>query len=251
MEATATAYEAEGEQSEPSPPKQLYFVRLNTSERFQHTVFMICFVVLAITGFMLKVPEDVIQRFGNLGQSLFFYRSLLHRAAGALLILVSIYHVYYLLFRPAGRRWLIDMLPRFKDAKDILDNLLYFINVKKAPPEYDRFSYKQKMEYGALIAGNTLMSISGLLLLTESRWDKFVLDLAAVVHSREAVLACLAIIVWHMYEIHLKPHKSPIDKTWITGAIDEAEMKAEYMAHYRKIMADPKLKEIYIKEEKS
>ena len=65
----------------------------------------------------------------------------------------------------------------------------------------------------------------------------------------EAVLACLAIIVWHMYDIHFKFHKSPVDDVWITGVIDEEEMKEEHMLHYRKIMADPRLQEIYIKRE--
>ena len=225
----------------------LYFVRLNRSERTQHMIFMICFVVLAVTGFMLKVPESAVAQFGSLGQAVFHWRSLVHRVAGATLILVSTYHLFWLVFTAAGRRWLWDMLPRWKDARDLVENMLYHFNVRKEPPEYDRFNYKQKMEYGALIAGNTLMSISGLLLWWESYWDKFILDIAAIVHSREAVLACLAIIVWHMYEIHLKPHKSPIDKVWITGVIDEEEMKAEYKLQYRKIMQDPKLQQIYLK----
>jgi cytochrome b subunit of formate dehydrogenase len=155
--------------------------------------------------------------------------------------------VYYLVFRRDGRRWLWDMLPRPKDLKDFIHNLLYFINVKKEPPEFDRFSYKHKMEYGALILGTTLMSATGLLLWSESRWSKFVLDIATLVHSMEAVLACLAIMVWHMYEIHLKPHKSPLDNVWLTGTVDEDEMKEEYAVHYKKIMADPELQKIYIR----
>jgi cytochrome b subunit of formate dehydrogenase len=162
------------------------------------------------------------------------------------MIFVSIYHLFYLVFRPAGRRWLFDMLPRFKDAKDLIYNFLFFINIKKAPPEFDRFSYMHKMEYGALIVGTTLMSLTGLLLWTEWRWSKFVLDVAAIVHGMEAILACLAIMVWHMYEIHLKPHKSPLDKVWITGLIDEEEMQKEHPLHYKKIMADDTLQAIYV-----
>jgi cytochrome b subunit of formate dehydrogenase len=102
------------------------------------------------------------------------------------------------------------------------------------------------MEYGALIAGTILMSVTGLILWSESRWSKFILDIAILVHGMEAILACLAIMIWHLYEIHLKPHKSPIDNVWITGVIDEEEMKEEYPLHYQKIMADPKLQEIYL-----
>ena len=94
------------------------------------------------------------------------------------------------------------------------------------------------------------MSITGLMLWGESYFDKFFLDIAAIVHSREAVLACLAIIVWHMYEIHFKPHKSPIDDVWITGVIDEEEIKAEHKAWYRKIMDDPELQQVYVRRVK-
>lgn len=228
---------------------KLYFVRLNTSERVQHLIFIICFVILVVTGFMLKIPAPLVQKLGRFGDTVFSYRSLLHRAAGTTMILISLYHVYYLLFRPGGRRWLIDMLPRFKDLKDLVHNLLFFLNIRKAPPEFDRFSYMHKMEYGALVVGTTLMSLTGLLLWSEWRWSKFILDIAALVHGMEAVLACLAIMVWHMYEIHLKPHKSPLDTVWLTGVIDEEEMRKEHPLHYKKIMADETLEGIYVVRE--
>jgi formate dehydrogenase gamma subunit len=250
METTALAEKLEepGSQTEDAEEK-LLFVRFNETEKIQHMIFMICFIVLAITGFMLKIPADLVQKLGGFGDTIFFYRSLLHRIAGTGMILVAVYHVHYLILARAGRRWLFDMLPRFKDLKDLIHNLLYFINVKKEPPEFDRFSYKQKMEYGALIAGTTLMSLTGLLLWTESSWNKFILDIAALVHGMEAVLACLAIIIWHMYDIHFKFKKSPYDKVWITGVIDEEEIKEEHALHYKKIMADPRLQEIYVRRE--
>ncbi len=228
---------------------KIYFVRLNTSEKSQHMIFLLCFIVLVITGFMLKIPAAIVQKLGPFGDTVFYYRSLLHRIAGTIMILVSLYHLFYLFLRPDGRLWLIDMLPRFKDLKDLIHNFLYFFNIRKEPPEFDRFSYMHKMEYGALIAGTTLMSLTGLLLWSEWRWSKFVLDIAAIVHGMEAILACLAIMVWHMYEIHLKPHKSPLDKVWFTGLIDEEEMQKEHPLHYKKIMADETLQAIYVVRE--
>ena len=224
-----------------------YFVRLNYSEKVQHMIFALCFFVLVATGFMLKLPEGFLTFFGEAGEILFRYRRLLHRSAGTLMILVGVYHVYYLLLKPAGRRWLVDMLPRLKDLKDMRDNLLYFFNIKKEPPEFDRFCYKHKIEYGALIAGTTIMSVTGIILWTQYQWSKFVVDIAAVVHGMEAILASLAIMIWHFYEIHFRPHKSPLDDLWITGVISEEEMKEEYMLHYKKIMKDPELQKIFIK----
>jgi cytochrome b subunit of formate dehydrogenase len=225
-----------------------FFVRLNSSERVQHMIFAACFIVLVITGFMLKIPDSFVRPLGAAGEIVFSYRSILHRTAGVMMILVGIYHFYYLVFKRAGRRWLIDMLPRFKDILDMRDNFLYFVNLKKQPPEFDRFCYKHKIEYGALIAGTTIVSVTGLILWTQYQWSKFVVDIATLVHGMEAILACLAIMIWHLYEIHFRPHKSPLDNTWITGVIDEAEMKEEYAAHYKKIMNDPELQKIYIKK---
>jgi len=225
---------------------QRYFIRLTKNERAQHMILLICFIFLAVTGFMVKIPEEIVQRLGTSGTTVFYFRGLLHRTSGIIMILVCAYHGLYLLFTAAGRRWLVDILPRFSDLKDMIFNMFYYLGFKKEPPEFDRFSYKQKIEYFALIAGSTLMSLSGLLLWTEYRWSKFILDIAKIVHGMEAILACLAIIVWHLYEVHLRPHKFPIDNLWITGVIDEEEMKAEHPLHYKRIMDDPELRKIYI-----
>ncbi len=65
----------------------------------------------------------------------------------------------------------------------------------------------------------------------------------------EAILACLAIMIWHLYDVHLRPRKFPIDNMWITGLIDEEEFREEFPLHYRKIMADPELQKIFIRGE--
>ena len=227
-------------------PGKKYFIRLNFSERLQHFILFASFIVLALTGFMVKIPEALAQVLGGASETVFFYRGVLHRIAGIILILVGMYHFLYLFFSRAGRRWLIDMLPRPRDLKDMIFNMLYYLGFKKEPPEFDRFSYKQKFEYGALIAGSTIMSATGLLLWTESKWSKFILDIAKLVHGMEAILACLAIMIWHLFEVYLVPRKSSISKTWITGLIDEDEMKAEFGAHYKKIADDPNLRQIYV-----
>ena len=227
--------------------EKIYFVRLNDSERLQHIILIVCFVILVITGFMLNIPEEALVFLGTAGGTVFFLRSALHRAAGTVMILVSLYHVYYLIYKPAGRRWISDMMMRVRDLKELKDTLSYYLNLKDTHPEYDRFCYKHKFEYFALYFGNTVMAVTGLLMWTESRWSKFVLDIAALMHGMEAILASLAIIVWHMYEVHLRPHKFPADDLWLTGLIDEEEMKKEYPLHYKRIMADPELQKVYIR----
>ncbi len=228
---------------------KMYFVRLNYSERLQHFILVVCFVILVITGFMLKIPEEMVSILGNTGETVFIWRGILHRLAGTVMILSSFYHLYYIIFKPAGRRWIKDMMMWPKDLKELVHTLLYYIGKRDDHPEYDRFCYKHKFEYFALFFGNTVMAVTGLLLWTEYLWSKFILDISILLHGMEAILATLAIIVWHLYEVHLRPHKFPVDNMWLHGIIDEEEMKEEYPLHLKKIMADPELQKIYFKKE--
>jgi cytochrome b subunit of formate dehydrogenase len=228
------------------PECKICFVRMNYSERMQHLIFMVCFFVLAITGFMAKTPEELVNMLGKAGEAVFYWRGILHRIAGIVITMVSLYHIYFLIFTDAGHRWLADMKPGLRDLKDIAANIKYYLGIKDSPPEFDRFTYKHKIEYFALIIGSILMTVTGIILWLESRWSKFILDIGILIHSMEAILACLAVVVWHFYEVHIRPGKSPTDITWFTGVIDEHEMKEEYLLHYKKIMEDPELQKIYI-----
>ena len=46
---------------------------------------------------------------------------------------------------------------------------------------------------------------------------KWITDLATVIHFYEAVLATLAIIVWHFYFVIFDPVVYPMDTAWLTG----------------------------------
>jgi formate dehydrogenase gamma subunit len=230
--------------AETGTPTRL-FIRLNRSESNQHLVVAGAFIVLAATGFMLYLPESVLEQVA-LRETVFGIRRWVHRIAGVVLILASLYHIFYVAFVPAGRRWLRDMWPRRKDATDLAQNLSYFLGRRQHPPEFDRFGYQAKVEYYALILTNALMAMSGVMLWTESMWSKFVLDIALVIHGMEAVLACLALMVWHLYRVHLRPREFPLDRTWRAPVLDEKTMQEEHAHHYRKIIADPELRRIYI-----
>ena len=105
MDRTETTKEMEIESVEKAPAgPDLYFVRLNNDEIRQHFVFVICFIVLAITGVMDWLPERTYQFLGDAKETVFVIRSAVHRTFGTIMVLTSIYHVFYLLFRKAGRR---------------------------------------------------------------------------------------------------------------------------------------------------
>jgi hypothetical protein len=79
----------------------------------------------------------------------------------------------------------------------------------------------EKAEYWALVWGGVVMGLSGLMLWANNlmlRWlPKEVLDFATAVHFYEAVLACLAIVVWHLYLVVFDPDVYPLDTSFLNG----------------------------------
>jgi len=216
-------------------------IRLNGHERLQHLLTFVTFFILVATGYMLKMPEEWILKLGSYGKVIFAYRGLTHRIAGVLMILGSIYHVAYLLFTKAGRSFMFDMIPTLKDATDIFQNLAYYLGQRPSPPKFERFDYREKAEYLALVAGTVIISVTGIFLWSEVYWSKFVLDLSILIHGMEAILASLAIIVWHFYAVHYKPGQFPMSRVWIDGKMSAHHLKEEHPLVYERLVAEGKL----------
>jgi hypothetical protein len=127
----------------------------------------------------------------------------------------------YALFTRDGRRLLKDFLPIPKDVRDVGDVLRYYFGWGKQKPEFARFNYAEKAEYWALVWGMIVMASTGVMLWAKvsvghvlPRWW---LDVATAVHFYEAVLATLAIVVWHFYQIFLDPDTYPMNWAWYDG----------------------------------
>jgi cytochrome b subunit of formate dehydrogenase len=97
------------------------------------------------------------------------------------------------------------------------------------------------------------MIVTGLVLWFEEQAmmirPKWSLDIARVVHSYEAVLAFLAIIIWHFYHVHLNPEVFPMSRIWLDGKISEHDMKEHHPLEYERITgsAEEELAEIGVK----
>lgn len=216
-------------------------IRLNCPERIQHLLTFVTFVLLVITGYMLKIPESWILKLGDWGEIIFHYRSLTHRICGAAMILTAFYHLAYLFVCKDGNSFLKDMIPTWKDVKDIFQNIAYYLGKRKEPPQFRRFDYREKAEYLALVAGTIIISVTGIILWSEDYWSKFVLDLSILIHGMEAILATLAIIVWHFYAVHWKPGQFPMSRVWIDGKMSAHHLKEEHPLQYEELVAAGKL----------
>ncbi|MFQ5870278.1 MAG: cytochrome b/b6 domain-containing protein, partial [Candidatus Zixiibacteriota bacterium] len=147
--------------------KKRQIVRMAPGEVWQHTLLMITFIVLVITGFSLRFSESWWVRLLFGWEGGFPLRGLIHRVAAVVFILSTIWHLFYLT-RPPGRRFIKDMLPAKADLKEFFQMLAYNLGIKKEGPRFSRFSYVEKAEYWALVWGTMIMIFTGLFLWFEN-----------------------------------------------------------------------------------
>jgi formate dehydrogenase gamma subunit len=218
-----------------------YVKRWTGSERIQHWLLAFSFIVLVITGFALVYPDAYWMRPFRGISWLFELRGLLHRIAGAMFLLLGVYHTYYMFATRRGRKLLYAMRITAKDFRDFRDNISHNLGLQKQAPEFEHFSYMEKAEYLALIWGGIIMGVTGLLLWFESFtlniFPIWVIDLLTVIHFYEAWLATLAIVVWHFYYVIFNPDIYPLNTSMVNGHLTEGEFRHEYTAEWKKLEA--------------
>ena len=121
-----------------------YLVRLNASERIQHIIYTACFLVLVITGFMGKTPEELVMVIGTAGETIFFIRGILHRTAATVFIISGL---YFILFGSKSRRKLTAIVPKTGDFKDSVAEYLYNLGIIDKPPGLKRFRHINKFKH--------------------------------------------------------------------------------------------------------
>jgi len=212
------------------------YVRLSLNERIQHIVLMVSFTLLVISGFALTFGLKIPGISGELNEDI---RAYTHRFAAVMMIGWAVYHTYWVVFTRRGRGYFWAMMPRLKDAYDIVYLIAYNLGLWKQKPKFERFSYIEKMEYLAMVWGTVVMVATGLLLWFQSTALRFLplwgLDVANIIHYMEAILATLAIIIWHFYSVLFNPDVSPMATHWLTGTLTEEEMEHEHALELEKI----------------
>ena len=209
--------------------------RMRPHEVLQHTLLMLTFVVLVITGFALRFSDGWMVGLFFGWEGGFEARGLLHRIAAVGFVLTVIWHTSFLLAAKRGRAFFRDMFPQRRDFTDFIDRILYNLGVRKTVPRFPRFSYVEKAEYWALVWGAAVMIVTGILLWFDNWFigmlPKGVLDVSLVIHYWEAWLATLAIAVWHLYSTVFNPHVYPMNPSWLTGTMPEDMYRHEHADH--------------------
>ena len=203
--------------------------RMSRHQRIQHWLLFSSFIVLVLTGFALKFPDSWFASLLSLGERV---RSITHRVAAVVLIGVGIYHVFYLLLNRQGRRLILDFLPTPKDVTDMWNTMRYYMGLRSDKPEFARFNYAEKAEYWALVWGLFVMAGTGIMLwakvLVGNIMPRWWLDVATAIHLYEAILATLAIVVWHFYQVFFDPDIYPMNWAWWDGKMSFEHYREEH-----------------------
>ena len=204
------------------------YARFDLAQRIQHFTFLASFSILGFTGLPQKFPLSPISNgfFDVLGGV--ENARIVHHAAAIVMMIVSLFHVLEVLYRVLVLRTPISMIPWISDLKHVFDDVAYYLGRRKHKAYYGRYSYVEKAEYLALIWGTVIMGLTGFMMWnpisTLRVFPGEAIPAAKAAHGGEAILAVLAIIIWHFYHVHIKH----LNKSMFTGNLSRKEMEHEH-----------------------
>jgi len=225
----------------------------------QHFLVSTTFLVLAATGLPLHFSDVfwapyVIALFGGADTARF-----VHRIAAYIMMLTAAYHIVTIV---AGtiRKILKNefdykrtQIPIPKDLFDLLHDVKYFLGLEPFRPRMEKFSYKQKLHYLAIMWGTTVLAVAGMALLfpdiiaeifpeiiakvrsqapASGGFPALFQDLARLMHADEAVMALIVLAFWHLANVHIVPGRFPFQWTFLTGRITREHQIEEHFLEY-------------------
>ncbi|MCA9916566.1 MAG: cytochrome b/b6 domain-containing protein [Anaerolineales bacterium] len=219
------------------PHEDKQYPRFRTMARIEHAILMVSFTVLAITGLPQKYAlqawaEGMINVMGGIE----FVR-IIHRWAAIILVVGSIYHIFTSAYRFFVKRERMRMLPEKKDAQDVIQTIKHNLGLTDEAPRMAKFNFGEKVEYWAVVWGTAIMAITGFVL-----WNPIAatvllpgqfIPAAKAAHGGEALLAVLSIVIWHMYNVHIK-HFNP---SMFTGKLPRHQMEEEHALELERLEA--------------
>ncbi|MBI4837654.1 MAG: hypothetical protein HY806_00565 [Nitrospirae bacterium] len=210
----------------------------------QHMITIITFVILAATGLPLHFSHvfwapSVISLFGGPDSA-----RIIHRAAACLMVFGGVYHLLTIILgtlaKTRTRKFDIKktQIPRLKDLHDLMHDIRYFMGREPYRPKMEKFMYKQKLHYLAILWGNFVLITAGSMLLFPETASKILpapslfQNLARLMHADEAIMAVIIIVFWHWFNVHLAPGRFPLQWTFITGKITREHQIEEHFMEY-------------------
>lgn len=214
---------------------QKRYARFDVAQRVEHVVLLLSFTLLAVTGLPQKYPLSPISQFIITGLGGIEAVRILHRINATLFILLSVYHAIVVGYKLFVLRKEASMLPGIKDVRDVIQFVGFNLGIVKERPKMPRYNFMEKAEYWAMLWGLILMGLTGFMLWNPIATTRVLpgvfVPAAKAAHGAEAVLAVLAIIIWHFYNVHVKFW----NWSMIKGSLSRHEMEEEHGLELEKL----------------
>jgi cytochrome b subunit of formate dehydrogenase len=237
-----------------------YYRRFNKRQRFTHLMVILSFLLLALTGMTLK--------FAHMEWATFVANLLggvkaagnIHRFAAVITFGYFTFHLLTLfqLKAKAGvsaREFMFgknSLMFSGQDIKDLGASIKWFFGLGPRP-EYGRWTYWEKFDYMAVFWGVAVIGFSGLILWFPEFFTLFfpgwVINVAQIIHSDEALLATGFIFTIHFFNTHLRPESFPMDTVIFTGHVPLEEYKKDRPREYQELVASGKLDSVTVTKE--
>jgi cytochrome b subunit of formate dehydrogenase/nitrate/TMAO reductase-like tetraheme cytochrome c subunit len=219
-----------------------HIVRMTGQERVMHAVLLTSFLTLVYTGFAILYPRAWWAAPLSWISDTERFRSGLHRTAGAVLTLVMLQHLWFLFLTARGREQRRELRPGVHDLRDLWHNLMFYLGRSQERPRFGRFSYMEKAEYWALVWGTAVMVVSGFVMWFENQalqvMPRWLWEVFQTVHRFEAILATLAILVWHFYFVFVNPDEAPMALTWLTGKMPLEDLALQHPEEFARVVTE-------------
>lgn len=239
--------------------KERYVIRFTRLNRILHICMIVSFLILSLTGMSLKFSYTGWARFLSKFFGGFESAGYWHRFAAVIMIIVFTTHIVDLfrLKKKEFGKWkslLIgknSMLFNKKDWKDFTGSLKWFIG-KGERPQYGRWTYWEKFDYFAVFWGMFVIGSTGMTLWFPEFFTNFfpgwMINVATIIHSDEALLATGFIFTVHFFNTHLRPEKFPMDIVIFSGRIPLNEFKLDRPDEYKDLVEKGELKKLLVEQ---
>jgi cytochrome b subunit of formate dehydrogenase len=250
-----------------------WFTRFVPFERLLHFLVVTSFLLLVVTGMPLKFyytdwakgifrilgGADVARTLHHFGALVTFLYFGLHLARLGLTLWQQRGH----LRDPESgrlqlkRAWKAvfgpdSMVPTMQDWRDFVAHNRWFFG-QGPKPAFDRWTYWEKFDYFAVFWGVFAIGLSGLVMWFPEFFTRFlpgwIINVALIVHSDEALLAAGFIFTIHFFNTHFRLEKFPMDTVIFSGRISKAEMLHERKRWYDRLVSEGRLEQYRVKDE--
>ena len=239
-----------------------WFTRFTPFDRFLHLLVVTSFLLLVITGMPLKFyytdwAKVIFEVIGGAASA-----RALHRFGAIITFLYFALHLFDLIQTSWTNRAALrnpetgklslkrffgavfgpdSMVPTLADWREFIAHQKWFFG-KGPKPMFDRWTYWEKFDYFAVFWGIFAIGLSGMIMWFPQFFTSFmpgwVINIALIVHSDEALLAAGFIFTVHFFNTHFRPEKFPMDVVIFNGRISEEELREERGDQWARLQAE-------------